>query len=1222
MISIEDRFFSLHRTLLLAIGLWPYQKSKLAQLHLICCYSGLVSLIVFQLTIFTTSNCTVDLVIKIFSFVFACITLAVKYNSFYVNAETIKYLLEQLQRIWDDLTDKNEIAIIEKHGKHAKRFTIIIIIFGISAVFIIVIIQIWPDILHIIFSVNNSQPRRLPFMTEYFVDQEKYFHLFLLHQNVTIGIGLIGAVATGTMLMAYLQYACGMFQIASYRIKYAMKFHMLQDINLPHKNLVYKGIIRAIDIHRKAMIFFSIKRFSTYLITNFEMSFMFMIIFGVSTLSLNILRFFQIIAVNYNIQELILPCVAISACITYMFLANFIGQQITDNCDHVYTMAYEIQWYIVPLYIQKLILFLLQKGNKSFGLHVGGLFVASLECFAMVQDILYNIIFFKRYGTLYRRNIVWTRHVGIKYIDIGHREKRRVRLQSLYRLSFRQMCFSASRDMISIEDRFFSLHRTLLLAIGLWPYQKSKLAQLHFICCFSSIVSLVIFQLTTFMTSNCTIELVINIFAFVPTCMTFVVKYISFCVNAETIKYLLEQLQQIWDDLNDKNEIAIIEKCGGNAKRYTCIFTILTISVMFVITIIQIWPDILHIILSVNNSQPRRLEIMTEYFVDQEKYFHLFLLHQNVTMFIGIIVLLATGTILMAYLQYVCGMFQIASYRIKYAMKFYMSQDINLVYKEMIRAVDIHRKAMMFSTYLITNFEMSFMFLIILGVSSLSFNILRFFQMLAELNYNIQELIVPTVISGVCILYMFVANFLGQQITDNCHHVYTTAYEIQWYIVPLYIQKLILFLLQRGNKSFGLHVGGLFVASLECFATLHSRQTCFSARRVMINIKDRYFSLNRTLLLMIGLWPYERSLLTRLQLICIFSTLATGIIFQLTTFMTLKCTTHLVLKVSPFVCAYISYIIKYHSFCINREIVKNLMEQLQHMCDNLKDNNEIAIVEKYGNNAKRYTIILTIMVGIGLSTMMIVHLWPAFFHFILSVNQSRPRHLQIMAEYFVDQEKYFYLLLFHTIAAISIGIFAVVATGTMLIAFLQHACGMFRIASYRIEHIMEIYTLKDVNLLKQNKVYEGLIYAINIHREAIMFCNYFNTKFEITFLFLIVSGVISLSLNLYRIVIFDYSIEEFLMIFENIVITLSYMFLSNFFGQDIINHNNNVYVTAYKVRWYTAPLHIQKLILFLLQRGNKAFGLNVGGLFVASLECFSTLLNASMSYFTLMYSVQ
>jgi hypothetical protein len=80
--------------------------------------------------------------------------------------------------------------------------------------FIGITVQIWPDILHIILSVNYSQPRRLQIMTEYFIDQEKYFHLFLLHQNVTLCIGIIGALATGTILMAYLQCACGMFQIA------------------------------------------------------------------------------------------------------------------------------------------------------------------------------------------------------------------------------------------------------------------------------------------------------------------------------------------------------------------------------------------------------------------------------------------------------------------------------------------------------------------------------------------------------------------------------------------------------------------------------------------------------------------------------------------------------------------------------------------------------------------------------------------------------------------------------------------------------------------------------------------------------------------------------------------------------------------------------------------------------------------------------------------------
>lgn len=38
--------------------------------------------------------------------------------------------------------------------------------------------------------------------------------------------------------------------------------------------------------------------------------------------------------------------------------------------------------------------------------------------------------------------------------------------------------------------------------------------------------------------------------------------------------------------------------------------------------------------------------------------------------------------------------------------------------------------------------------------------------------------------------------------------------------------------------------------------------------------------------------------------------------------------------------------------------VKRFLEDLQHICNELKDKNEIAIIKKYGNNAKRYTAIV------------------------------------------------------------------------------------------------------------------------------------------------------------------------------------------------------------------------------------------------------------------------
>ncbi|XP_018317170.1 uncharacterized protein, partial [Mycetomoellerius zeteki] len=58
-------------------------------------------------------------------------------------------------------------------------------------------------------------------------------------------------------------------------------------------------------------------------------------------------------------------------------------------------------------------------------------------------------------------------------------------------------------------------------------------------------------------------------------------------------------------------------------------------------------------------------------------------------------------------------------------------------------------------------------------------------------------------------------------------------------------------------------------------------------------------------------------------------------------------------------------------------------------------------------------------------------------------------------------------------------------------------------------------------------------------------------------------------------------------------------------GQEFMDHNNHIYITAYNVRWYVAPVHAQKLILFILQRSGKAVVLNFGNIFVVSLECFA-----------------
>ncbi|XP_011163337.2 uncharacterized protein LOC105198346 isoform X2 [Solenopsis invicta] len=386
----------------------------------------------------------------------------------------------------------------------------------------------------------------------------------------------------------------------------------------------------------------------------------------------------------------------------------------------------------------------------------------------------------------------------------------------------------------------------------------------------------------------------------------------------------------------------------------------------------------------------------------------------------------------------------------------------------------------------------------------------------------------------------------------------------------------------------------------------------------MICLETRHFNINRILLLIVGLWPYQRTPFVQFQLLLFFGTLTTFIIFQFTTFLTSKCTPELILKVFSTTFFFICLAIKYNSFWINGDIVRSLLEQLQEICNELKDENEIAIIEKYGSKAKYYTTVLILFGSFGEFTAIFIQIWPYIQYFVLPNNGSRVNHsLSIVTEYFIDQEKYFYLSVLHGIAACHVGAIAMVATGSMLIAYLQHACGMFSIASYRIKHAVNILQ-KDVK--SESKVSKEIIYAVHIHRKAMEVTDFMISNFEGSFFFLIAVGISCLSLNLLRVASYSGNIEQIVLPLLIVTILYVYLFLSNYTAQEIIDHNEYVFATVYNVEWYVAPIHIQKMILFLLQRGTKAFYMLLGGIFVASLESAAALMSTSISYFTLLYS--
>ncbi|XP_020280334.1 uncharacterized protein LOC109853039 [Pseudomyrmex gracilis] len=126
-------------------------------------------------------------------------------------------------------------------------------------------------------------------------------------------------------------------------------------------------------------------------------------------------------------------------------------------------------------------------------------------------------------------------------------------------------------------------------------------------------------------------------------------------------------------------------------------------------------------------------------------------------------------------------------------------------------------------------------------------------------------------------------------------------------------------------------------------------------------------------------------------------------------------------------------------------------------------------------------------------------------------------------------------------------------------------------------------------------------------------------------MFLMIVCVADLSLNMClvcQIVLCGNDIKELLIHLIFIASVLIYMFLANYISQDITDNNNDVFVTVYNVQWYRSPIEIQKMILFLLQRKTKSFTLHLGKIVTGSFENMAKLMNASLSYFAVLYSTQ
>ncbi|XP_026828749.1 uncharacterized protein LOC105285737 isoform X5 [Ooceraea biroi] len=382
MHRIQD-YYQINGIVLKALGLWPYQQSYLALVQKVLFGGILFTYIIvqhyFQLLAFFTTQFSTNLLLQILSIVFPTLFATVKYCIFVIKAEEVKQLMELVGNDLDLLKDDLEIDIVKKYTDNVRFMTIIAMVFCHFGTSCYLILQLLPLILDVIVPLNASRSLNLLAITEYFVNREKYACVILLHELLTIYVGTITLCSTGLIFMTHLLHGCALLKVACRRMKHAIQKNFLAMPNPVKEYLLYERIVDIVFIHRRAI------QFHETTVSGFMVSIAFLIIIGVTSLSLNLFHLLQLMTVTYDIGEISIIFLLVVFHVNYMFVLNYGGEELQNHGMELFQVTYNGLWYAAPLRTQKLLLFIMQKTRVKMTFVCGGIFVASLEGFVTVQ---------------------------------------------------------------------------------------------------------------------------------------------------------------------------------------------------------------------------------------------------------------------------------------------------------------------------------------------------------------------------------------------------------------------------------------------------------------------------------------------------------------------------------------------------------------------------------------------------------------------------------------------------------------------------------------------------------------------------------------------------------------------------------------------------------------------------------------------------------------------
>ncbi|XP_011687792.1 PREDICTED: odorant receptor 9a-like isoform X3 [Wasmannia auropunctata] len=341
----------------------------------------------------------------------------------------------------------------------------------------------------------------------------------------------------------------------------------------------------------------------------------------------------------------------------------------------------------------------------------------------------------------------------------------------------------------------------------------------------------------------------------------------------------------------------------------------------------------------------------------------------------------------------------------------------------------------------------------------------------------------------------------------------------------------------------------------------------------------RNYRINKVLLSCVGQWPYQTNRSSNAIIIIIVSLAGTQFIAKICGLLSIDDIDVFIDSLSPLVVD-LGCGVKLITCILKATEIRALFDQIQYDWQLLITSPHIKILNNYAQSGRTFTIIYASAFYSALVFFMLVPLQPLLLG---SSSNETTRPLLHQVEYYIDMEKYYFPILIHGYVTAVICVSIAIAVDTMYVIVVQHVCGLFMIIGFA-----------------------SLIEAV--------FSQMFLVVAGFNMLIISMTGVMAVT-NLDK-------PEEFLRQITFSCALLTHLFFESFLAQRLIDHSTHILISLTNIAWYQTSSRTRKILIFMIMKTREPCVLTAGKMFVISMDTFSTIVRTSVSYFTMLRSMQ